>query len=398
MVDKRLDDGTREIFKKPSLSARFLLWANIVIVLSFVIWAYLSEIDERTQGVGKIIPSSQVQEIQNLEGGILKALYVAEGSAVKKGEPLLQIDDTQFSSTLLEAEVKSAALQAERIRLLAESKSQDSITFPPRLRAKHPEIVANEQALFEINREKLRTEVKTLEQTLSFAKEELAITKPLVEKRIVPQFDLLKLRREINDLEGKIAGTKQGYFTELSAKLVKTNSELKSSQESLASLRDKKQRTTVVSPVDGIVKKINIDTIGGIIRPGDEIMQIVPVGDSLLVSAKVAPSKIAFLRIGQEADVRITAYDPSIYGSLKGKVERISADAIFEKNEQTGREEANYKVVVKTNENYLEYQGEKLPILPGMEANVSILTGKRTILNYILKPILKAKQNALRER
>ena len=392
-----LDDKTRLLLRDKMTGSKVLLYANMIIVVIFIAWAYFSEIDERTQGQGVVIPSSQVQEVENLEGGILRFLFVRAGDEVKKGQVLLQIDDTQFANKFHETKVKYHSLEAKRMRLIAEARGYTELEFPQILKNTYPGVVDHEGALFKIHTENIRSNMATLRGGLKISEKQLAITAPLAKKKIVSQLDLLKLHREINEIKGKISSVKKDYLSKIRGDLVKTNAEMRILDRTLASLEDKKERTMVKSPVDGIIKKINIDTIGGVIKPGEEILQIVPLDKEMLVEAKIAPSKIAFIRAGQLADVKISAYDPSIYGSLKAKVLRISADAIIDKNEQ-GRQETNYQVIVKTDDNFLHYKGENLPIIPGMQATVSILTGKRTILTYLMKPILKAKQNALRER
>ncbi len=419
----------------PSPKSLLLLIGVIAFFIAAYIWADNAILDEVTRGDGKVIPSSQVQVIQNLEGGILKELLVREGEIVEKGQVLLRIDDTGFAARFGEIESQYLNLQGKIARLEAEA-TGEGISFSPELLAEAPDITKRELNLFNARQAELQSQVSILRQqaqqrrqeiaeingkldqlisSLSLVTEELSITEPLAEKGIVPKVQLLQLKREVNDLKGQISASRlalpraQGALKEAnqrieekilnfrslaSQELSVTRGEYEGIRQSILAAKDRVTRTDVRSPLKGEVKELHIQTIGGVVRPGQEIVEIVPIEDSLLVEAKIRPSDIAFLRPGQQATVKISAYDFSIYGGLPATLDRISPDTIVD--EQTG--ETFYKIIVRTEENSLKRGGEVFPIKPGMVATVDTLTGHKSVLDYILKPILKTKNNAMRER
>ncbi|WP_334130277.1 HlyD family type I secretion periplasmic adaptor subunit [Sneathiella sp.] len=414
----------------------FMLLAGILafFIVAFI-WASTAVLDEVTRGDGKVIPSSQVQIIQNLEGGILRELLVHEGDIVEKGQILLHIDDTGSASRAGEIESNYLNLMGRIARLEAEA-TDTPLEFPAELMAERKDISVREQNLYSARQAELQSQISILRQqaqqreqeiaeingklkqlraSLALANEEWGITEPLVQRGIVPKVDALKLRREINDLRGQISGAELAlprvegalkeanqrieekilsFRSEAAQELSRARAEYEAARQSAIGIKDRVARTEVRSPVAGEVKEIKIRTIGGVVKPGQDIVEIVPIDDTLLVEANIRPSDIGFLRPGQDATVKITAYDFSIYGGLKGKLERISADTIL--NEKTG--ESFYQIIVRTEQNYLQRGDHRLPIIPGMIASVDILTGQKTVLDYIMKPILKTRDTALRER
>lgn len=393
----QLDENTKALLREPMTMSRYLLYAIVAFILVFIVWANLTEVDERTMAMGKVIPSSSVQEVQNLEGGIVKKIYVHEGEIVNQGQVLLKIDDTQYSANLEQKEVSYYSMMAKKLRLQAESEGLDKLELPSKLLEEYPEIAAHEQALFVANTEQVGSKLITLEKNLTIAKERLAIAEPMVEERIVSRNEFLKLQQEVNELQGKYNDELKVYESEARGQLNEVNSEVKSLEKLLSGYEDTLDRSTIRSPVYGIVKKVNVDTVGGVIEAGEDIMEIVPLDDQLQIEARVNPKDIAFIRAGQDASISITAYDPSIYGYIDGKVAYVSADAITDNNDE-GKPETYYKVIVQTKTNHINYHDNELPIIPGMQTSVSILTGKKSIMDYILKPILKVRQEALRER
>jgi adhesin transport system membrane fusion protein len=430
-----MDDKTAALLIQTPRGGRTILWTAFLVVVASITWAAWAELDEVTRGTGKVIPSSQVQVIQNLEGGILSALYVQDGDAVEQGQVLLQIDDTRFSSSLRETQLQFWALKAKAARLQAES-SGSAFETPSGLLERYPKLVDQEQGLFnsrqkelQTNRsilskqvEQIRQEIKGLEvksarlkRNLSLVNKELSLSKPLLKAGAISEVEILKLEREVSELEGereatrltiprmksrleeakqKIAEIAIRFRNEAYAELNEVSAELSKLEETSVALKDRVTRTAVRSPVKGTVKQVKVTTLGGVIQPGMELMEIVPMDDSLLVEAKVGPKDIAFLHPGQSAIVKLTAYDFAIYGALKGKVELISADTIKEEHE----EESYYLVRVRTDKTDLGTQDKALPIIPGMQAEVDILTGKKSVLEYLFKPLLRAKGRALRER
>ena len=430
-----MDDVEDALHRGPSRATHAFLALVAVMLVVFLLWASWAELDEITRGDGRVVPSSQLQIVQSLEGGIVKQIAVAEGEIVEQGDVLLQIDDTSFASTVGEMRAQERALNAEIARLQAEVASADEVDWPDELEEGYPEIIAAEQALFESRRQGLQAQLSVLRQqaeqreqelqevqlrarqletSLDLARQELAINAPLAERGIVPKTEILSLRRQINDLEGEMEGALlavprieaaireaneriQEYFlsarSERLTDLNNRRSALAVIGQSLLAATDKVARADVRAPVRGIVNKINVATLGGVVRPGSDLVEIVPLDDTLLIESRIRPSDVAFLNPGQKAMVKFTAYDFSIYGGLPGKIERISADTT---SDQQG--ESFYRVFVRTDANHLGSEAEPLPIIPGMVAQVDILTGEKTVLDYLLKPILKARDEALRER
>lgn len=419
----------------PNPKSMLLLFGIFSFFIAAYIWADNAVLDEVTRGDGKVIPSSQVQVIQNLEGGILKELMVREGEIVEKGQILLRIDDTGFAARFGEIEANYLNLLGKITRLKAESEGKP-MTFPPELMAEGQQVTIREQNLYNARQAELNSQISILSQqaqqrkqeiaeingrlaqlrsSIALVNEELAITKPLADKGIVPKVQMLQLKRELNDLDGQISASTlalpraQGALKEANQRIEEkilnfrslafqelsaTRAEFEGVNQSILAARDRVTRTDVRSPLKGEVKDLKIQTIGGVVRPGQDIVEIVPIEENLLVEAKIRPSDIAFLSPGQKATVKISAYDFSIYGGLPAVLERISADTIVD--EQTG--ETFYKIIVRTDENTLKRGGQTYPIKPGMIATVDTLTGHKSVLDYILKPILKTKSNAMRER
>ncbi len=416
-------------------------FAYILTVLSVTffgvmgVWANYAVLDEVTRGEGTIIPSSRTQVIQNLEGGILAEILVHEGDIVETGDVLVRIENTLAQANLEDARSQYLTLLATEARLLAEIEAKDEVAFPPAVLDEAPTVAADQQRLFNARKRQLNAQVsvlksqatqrkqevaemasrrRQLEQSLSLARDEMAITAPLVQKGVMPRIELIRIERQVADLEGEIRTIRTAIprlqsaqeeanqrieemqltvQTEASDELNSTRAELKSISQSLFAGQDRVTRTAVVSPVRGTVKDMKINTVGGVIQPGQDIMEIVPLDDSLIVEARVRPADIAYLRPNQKAVIKVSAYDFSIYGGLTAKLVRISADTI--KDEQG---ESFYHVYLRTEENSLRHRGETLPIIPGMTVTAEILTGEKSVLDYLLKPILKAKDSALRER
>ncbi|HEX6144070.1 MAG TPA: HlyD family type I secretion periplasmic adaptor subunit [Geminicoccaceae bacterium] len=419
---------------RPRAFAHLLL---VVIAAFFVIafaWASHASLDEVTRGDGRVIPSRQVQVVQNLEGGIVADILVREGQIVEPGQVLLRINDIGAASSFREGRERLQALMGAIARLQAEVQGRD-IRFPEELEARAPDVVRNEGALFAARRQALQSEIEVLEsqveqreqelielrsrldqlaRSLDLARQELAISEPLAQSRVVAKVDLLRLQRQVNDLEGelesarltipriesalreagrRIAERRLSFLAEAQRELNAVQAEASALRESIAADADRVERTEVRSPLRGTVKQLLVTTVGGVVQPGEDLVEIVPLEDTLLVEARVRPADIAFIHPGQEATVKVTAYDYAIYGDLDAVVEEISADTIADE-----RGESFYRIRVRTSENALARNGEVLPIIPGMTTQVDILTGEKTVLDYLLKPILRAQDRALRER
>ena len=406
----------------------------LLFVILFVVWAKLAVLDEVTRGFGRVIPSQRVQEIQNLEGGILQEVFVREGQQVEKDDILCRVSNEQAASFFRDAQAKALEHRAAIARLVAEAEGGEPV-FDEELLRDAPQLVNDQLGIFRAQQNKIKIELsllqdqyeqreqevnemasrrRQLQSSLKVAERQRDIAKPLVEKQIHSELDYLRLEQTVVQMRGDVESLTLGiprvkraakeaksridqamaeYRTRALEEINERRLELNSIVENLSSGGDRVTRTDVRSPVKGVVKHILINTLGGVVRPGQSIMEIVPLDDSLLVEAEIKPSDIAFLHPGQRATVKITAYDFSIYGGLEGTVEHISADTIEDE-----KGENYYIVKVRTRQTTMLYRGQHLPIIPGMTAGVDVLTGKKSVLDYLLKPILKAKQNALRER
>lgn len=367
-------------------SSHTILWASTFIIIIAIVWACFAVLDEVTTGEGKVIPSSQIQIIQNLEGGIVEKVFVREGDTVKKDQVLMKINDVRFTSSYNSNLKKIGTLQLEILRLTA-LMNNSPYDIPEKLKADAQEI-ATQKALYESKRE----EINQMNSQIQAAEKELAMTQPLVSRGAASPVEVLQLQRALDELKGKISNFKSTFLERLNA----AKGELAELSAADDADEDRVNRTTVKSPVKGIVKKINTNTIGGVIQPGSDMIEIVPLDDTLLIEAKIKPRDIGFIHPGQNAMVKLTAYDFAIYGGLMGKVEQISADTITDEK-SNNKEESYYLIRVRTFKNHLGTQEKPLYIIPGMMATVDILTGKKTIMDYLLKPILKAR-TGMRER
>jgi membrane fusion protein, adhesin transport system len=419
---------------RPRRSAHLLL---LVIAAFFVVafaWASHASLDEVTRAEGRVIPSSHIQVVQNLEGGIVADILVREGEIVERGQVLLRINDVRAASELRETRKRYLALRGAQARLQAEVEGS-TIELPAQVLEQAPEVAGSERALFQARRQALETELQILksqaaqreqelaelensitqlERSAQLASEELAITQPLAATRVISKVDLLRLQREVNDLEGELAAARLAiprvkmalreagrrveertlsFRAEAQRELNAVQSEAAALEETLAAEADRLERTEVRSPVRGTINHLLVNTTGGVVQPGEDLVEIVPLEDTLLVEARVRPADIAFLSPGLPALVKVTAYDYAIYGGLEAELEGISADTITDE-----RGERFYRIRVRTADNVLEEAGEPLPIIPGMTVQVDILTGEKTVLDYLLKPILRARDGALRER
>lgn len=397
--DENFMADTKSAFlSKSTFMSHAILYALIVLLVIGLVWAYFGKVEQVTIGEGKVIPSSQVKIIQSLDGGIISQLPVKEGQEVKKGQIVARLDDTRYRSDFRERYAKYLALLASNARLQAELQNKSTVDFPAELIQENPTLVRQERELFETETHSIKEEIALLENSLALANRELEMYKPLVEKGIVAQVEYLRAQRNTNDIRNKILEKKNHFRESTGDELSKVNSDLAVVTEELTSLRDKLDRATLYSPVNGIIKKLNVVTIGGVVTPGLNIMEIVPIEDSLLVQAHVKPKDIAFVEVGQPASVKIAAYDYSIYGSLDGTVEYISPDAIEEPKAAGQDAHIYYLVNVRTKKGYVGNNKNKLPIIPGMTATINIMTGEKRVLDYLLKPLFKAKEEALRER
>lgn len=394
------DDSQAALLNKSNPVARMVLYSTLIFLIIGLLWANFTYIEQTAQGEGKVVPSSKVKILQSLDGGIIEKILVKEGDYVKKAQVLMQLDETRYKSEYSAGYAKYLALEGTIARLEAQANDAKIIHFPEDVQ-KYPDIVKRETRLFEIQTHSLAEEIALLKNVEKSILNQLIMYEELVPKGYASRLDLLKAEQSTNDIRAKIAEKRNNFYETAKSDLTKNRGNLEIIVQQLESLRDKMIRTIIRSPVNGIIKKINKQTIGAVIQPGETLMEIVPQDDTLLIQAKILPADIAFVHIGQEATVKITAYDFSIYGSLSGKVEYISADSLEDEKPSpaTSQSPPTYYIVkVRTTKNYLGNDKHKLIIIPGMTAAVHIKTGEKSIMQYLLKPIIKAKEEALRER
>lgn len=419
---------------KPSFASQVFLWTIAGLFFWLIMWAAFSEVDERVRGMGQVMPSSDVQVIQSLEGGILSEILVAEGAIVKKDQVLIRIADVQFASEGRGIEAQMMGLQAKRARLQAES-SGLAFVMPPDIEKKYPDIAENEAKLYKSRQDELNTalniikaDVREADANLSEVKasitrlakskklleQQFGIAQRLVAQKAMPEMESLKLERELNEttgnlssayqaqesLEAKLSVAKQKEEEKLGAfksqalgDLNDAEARISAIKENLTSVTDKVSRTELKSPVEGIVQKVYIRTVGGVVQPAQKLVEIVPLADDLMIRAKIVPADVAFLRPGQEVKVKITAYDSQIYGTLNGKLDRIGANTV-----EDAQGNAFFEIDVRTDKNYLGTEDKPLRIFSGMVSETEVITGKRTILTYLMKPVLRTKDRAFTEK
>lgn len=433
-VGEPLPEVSKALVEDAPRVIRLTIWAVFGFLVFAVLWAHFAVVDEVTRGQGKAIPSSKLQKIQNLEGGIVSEIFVHEGQIVEAGAPLLRLDDTRFSSNVGEAEADRLRLSLRIERLSAEIDERE-LTFPASAEGVALVQSGDERALYESRQRQLRDEVAGLEEqlvqrrqelrefisrqsqfsrSLALLREEIAMSEPLVAQGAVSQVEVLRLKRAeienrgqlestnlaiprgesaIKEIERKIDETRARFRSEALAQLNEARTELSKLQATGKALEDRVNRTLVTSPMRGIVKQLLVNTIGGVIQPGSDLVEIVPLDDTLMVQASIRPQDIAFLHPGQPAVIKFTAYDYTIYGGLQASLEQIGADTITD-------EEGNsfYLITLRTEKSHLGSEDNPLLIIPGMVASVDIITGKKSVLSYLLKPITRARAEALRER
>lgn len=430
MTDLSLED---DLPVGPSKAASLLFYVIAGTLISLIVWASFAELDEVTRGQGRVIPSKQLQLIQNLEGGIVEAVLVSEGASVEAGEILMRLDTTQFNAAFTTGQDNFKSVSAREIRLTAEA-DLETPDFGAALTAAAPNVVATEKALHNarmseltsslnvkesilIQRQRALSEAKvakvTARETEILAKQEIDMLQPLVDKGIEPRIELLRAQQRMATASGDIrlatlaaervqasldeaqyelTAIKERFKSETIMQLTEVRAKLKEAAATLPALQDRVTRTEVRAPIAGTVNKLYVSTIGAVVQPGETMIELVPIGDTLLVEAFVDPKDIAFLRPGQLARVKLTAYDYSIYGALEGQLETISADAL-EQEDGTRL----YRITIRTQSDALETEQGTLPIIPGMVAEVDVLGEKRTIMDYILSPINDISERAFEE-
>jgi len=421
-----INDHRAALLLETSAGARSLLFTIVVFFIAFLGWAYVAEIDEVKKGEGKAIPANKIQNVQNLEGGILKKIFVSVGDPVSEGQLLMELDDLQFSSASSKNITEYYAMRARIARLNAEA-DDVALIFSDDITELYPDLIIREQQLYTTNIKGLHDQVNVLnsqhrqkqselrslmhklhgaEKTYLLAKQEYELLRSLEKEGASSHVEVLKseqnlsqveseyrsekstipkVKDELKEIEQDVEKAKSDFISKALDERNTLSSKVSQLEEEQRSLKDKVKRTRIHSPLAGIVKKININTIGGVAQPGMTIMEIIPSGDQLLVETKIKPKDIGFIRPGLKAKVKFTAYDFSSYGGLEGTVQQVSADSITDNKGQT-----YYLVKIKTDKNHLGSDRKPLPIIPGMRAQVSIAVNKKSVLSYLFKPILKA--------
>ena len=382
-------------------ASKTLVWATGVTLILALTWASWFELDEITRGQGKVIPSSREQVIQSLDAGVLSELLVREGSTVEKDQVLLRIDDTRSGAVFREVQEKYLSLLAMASRLKAEATHSSAPAFPAELQSE-PALVAQESQAFRARKRALEESLKALDVSIAAVSRELALTEPLVSQGVMSEVELLRLRRQQSDLMGQRAERLNRYITDANNELVRVNSELSQTRETASAREDAFKRTTLRAPMKGVVKNVQVTTVGGVIQAGQPILEIVPTEDEMLVEAYVKPADVAFLKPGQPAVVKLTAYDFNKYGGLDGVVEHLSPDTLRDERQRrpgtpVELEEGLYRILVRIRNAREVRHGLQLDPTPGMTAMVDIRTGQKTVLEYIFRPLQNVSM-ALRER
>ncbi len=379
-----------------------LTWggSTIIAIALFLVlvvgWSFWAQLEQVSRAPGQVIPSGRIQVIQSNDGGQITDIKVREGEIVHKGQLLVLLDQVKLRASVQEGQGKVASLMSSMARINAELFDKP-LAFPPEVR-NFPDFVSNQTALYFKRRQALQDQLNSLQSMLRLAKQELDMNMPLMASGDVARADIIRMQRGVTDLEAQIVNVRNKYIQDLQFEYTKTEEELVSAREILAQRSDMLKDTEIHAPTDGIVKNIRLTTIGGVLRPGDEVMTIVPTGETLIVEAKVSPSDIAYVRLGQTASLKFDAYDSSIYGAARGKVIYISPDTL---TEQKGANEIQYyrvHVSVDTRGMKPRHPGEKIEIQPGMTASTEIETGKNTVFKYLTKPITKTFGEAMTER
>ena len=418
------DGTTKRRRRAPLTGARRIIVVVTVGFVLFLLWAMLAQVDEVTKGQGKVIPSSKIQLIQASEPATVRELLVRSGQRVHRGQLLARLDDTQSSSELGQIEAETQSLSDRSARLQAEGTgARNSVGGDEALLSNaRREALSSRVAALQSSAEQRRREgaeanatIASLSGSLALAQKQVGMLEPLAAKNIVPQTELLSARREVIDLQGRIAAAREqggranaavsealsqaneARFTFRQDALnerSQVDQKIAVNEQSLRGARGRLNKSELRSPVEGVVNDVQVTTIGGFVQAGQKVMEVVPMGDKLLVETRVKPSDIAFIKVGDKALVKVTAYDFSTYGGLDGRVVQVSADSIYDE----ATREAYFNVIVETTKAYLMAQGRQLPITPGMMTDTQIITGRKSVLSYLLKPVLKARSDALRER
>lgn len=386
-------ENSEQIIKEiTAMPVKVTLYLIIGLLITLVFIAYLAEIDQVAVADGKVVSSSHLQVLQNLEGGIVNKIHVKESDQVKKGQVLINLDDTRFAAAYKQDLTKKAVLETEKTRLSAEINNAKTVEFSPQLMHDYPQLVADAKRLFGRNQAALNSSIAILEKNYKLTEQELKIIRPLAKKGVMSHIDRIRLERQLNTIKGQLLEKHEQIIKAARNSLNKVRAELAILNERITATRDQMQRTVIRSPIDGVVHQIYVSTVGEVVKPGMKIMEVAPIDKKITIQAFVTPSNIGFIKPKQNAEIKFTAYNYTIYGGLKGKVKTVSPDA---SSDDKGN--SYYEVKIQTDKNYLDKEGIKYPIIPGMVVKTYIITGKQSLLNYILQPFIRAKHETFKE-
>lgn len=376
-------------------SSRRVILLTAAALVGFIGWASFAEIDQVSRATGQVIPSGRVQIVQSTDGGVIETINVKEGDRVRKGQILVTLDRVRLAAALDEGKAKVASLKTAKARIEAELFNKQ-LVFPADV-SDFPDFMANQRQLFSRRRLAQVQDIQALQRMLRLVEQELAMNRPLLEFGDVSRSEIIRLERSVADFEGQIANRQNKYLQDLQTEYAKVEEDLVSAEQTLTQRQSAFAVTKLEAPTDGIVKNVRLTTIGGVLRPSDEVLQIVPTGEELIVEAKVSPADIAYVRVGQIASVKFDAYDPSIFGSANGRVSYISPDTLTEQK-PTG-EQVFYRVHIRVDTKTMRPRvDQSIEIQPGMTATTEILTGYNTVLQYLLKPLIKTVDGSFGER
>lgn len=388
-----IDDSRSALMLSSPRFARYSLFLMLALVCAAIYWAQTNVIDVSTVGLGKVVSSSNLQVVQNFEGGIVREILVKEGEQVKKGDVVVRLDDTRFKASYKKDLAKLALLEIEVIRLNAASEGKEVLNFPEDLKRDYPEYIENAKHLHKKNLAAIERNISQLQKSVKLVEKELAIVAPLAQRGAVSPLESIRLERELNDLKTQISSKIEEAHNQARAQLNKLRADKAVLTEQITASQDRLKRTEIVAPVDGVVNKIHVSTIGEVVESGEKMVEIVPIDNRLSIVIKISPADIGFIKLGQRAVVKVSAYDYAVYGDLEANVVNISADAL---SDAQGND--YYEVKLQAEQNYLEHGARNLPIRPGMSVTANILTGKRSVLSYIIKPFIDVRESAFVRR
>ena len=380
---------------RPSVVSFLLLNAILVTIGGLLVWSAFSNVDEVTHAEGRVVPSSHMQVVQNMEGGIVKSINVKQGDLVEKDDVVLSMESVQFSSEFDSKKQQVMSLIAKEARLLAEV-NETGLAYTKEFTAMAGHYVSAETSEFETRKRRLQADLSLLESQVQSGQQELDIVRKLTERGLEPQIELVRARARVDEARNKMESMRRQFKSESATELSRVVLELNPLRQTLPAYADKVNRTQVKAPLKGLVNRVMINTVGGVIKPGEPVVEIVPYDDNLVVEAQIRPQDIGFIRMGQSANVKFTAYDYSIFGSLKGTITNISPDSVSK--EERGQVAYYYVARIETSTKAIKSLEQNLPIIPGMQAQVDIITGNKSVLSYLLKPLIAVKENAFRER